>query len=1367
MIKSIVDLLRLHAAERPGRIAYASGDREITFAELEERTGRFAAGLAARGVGRGETVLVCLPAGIDAIVAVLGVVRAAAIGVPVNPRSSTAELAGYVEDCRPALIVTRDAVETVLAAGTGPARDDLGVDEDCWIHYTSGSTGSPKGVVSSQARWLPMVERVLGHLGVGGDDRLLWPLPLHHALGHARCVLGVLVTGATATILDHPSDASLLEALETTAPTVLTGVPTIYHRLLAVLGERRLDVPTLRLCVTGGAPCPASMRLGVRAALGVPLINSYGSTETCGAIAVETPGADPVEGSVGRITGFEARIVRPRTGETLPPGAEGELWLRGPGVMRGYHNKPEATAEVLTDGWYHTGDLARLVDGDLLVLTGRASDVIIRGGANVHPAEIEKVLLGLPGVADAMVAGRPHHRLGQVAIGYVVPADPDVDPVALLAACRSLLSAGRAPDEIRLVTAIPRTDTGKVIRQVSSSSVDDDPIAIVAMACRYPGGVRSPEDLWDLVDRETDAITGFPDDRGWDPGLYDPDPDRAGHSYTRTGGFLHDATGFDPAPFGIGPAEALAMDPQQRLLLETAWELWERAGIDPATVRGSDTGTYVGLMYRDYANTAGNPTAELEAHLGLGSAGSVASGRIAYTFGLTGPAVTVDTACSSSLVALHWAARALRAGECGLAIAGGATVMSTPGPFVGFSRLRGLAPDGRVKAFAAGADGTSWAEGAGLLLLERLSDARRHGHPVLGLLRGSAVGSDGASNGLAAPNGPAQQRVLRAALADAHLTPADVDVAEAHGTGTPLGDPIEAQALLAVYGRDRPAGRPLWLGTVKSNIGHTQAAAGVAGVIKMIEAMRHGRMPRTLHVDTPTTQVDWTAGDVELLTAAREWPAHDRPRRAAVSSFGISGTNAHVIVEQAPPTAPMPVSLPIGSAPLLAESALLPVEPATPEAGFPLLLSAADEPALRAQAARLLAHDPVDAAALGNRAAQRHRAAVLGADGLAALAAGDRHPGVVLGTGRPPGKVAFVFPGQGAQRPGMGEMLSTPVFGAAYHEILAEFEVPADADLDRTEYAQPVLFAFGVAAYRLLRSWGVRPDVLVGHSIGELAAAHVAGILTLPDAVRLVAARARLMGALPPGGAMIAVDATEDEVRPLLSERAGLAAINGPSSVTLSGDETAVATIAETLRARGHRTTALRVSHAFHSVRMEPMLAEFTSVATSLSYAAPAIPIISTLTGRPADQSSADYWVRQIREPVRFAAAAATLTGVVVELAPRPTLSHLVPGQAVPLSDDTPALLWAAGVPLDRSTVLGRTDPQQAAALPTYAFQHRRFWLADTVRAPRILTATTGRLSLRSHSWLRDHALGGTPWCPAPSWPSWQSAPLRRPACQS
>ncbi|GLY22712.1 type I polyketide synthase [Micromonospora sp. NBRC 101691] len=879
-----------------------------------------------------------------------------------------------------------------------------------------------------------------------------------------------------------------------------------------------------------------------------------------------------------------------------------------------------------------------------------------------------------------------------------------------------------------------------------------EPVAIIGMSCRFPGGVRSPEQLWDLVTAGTDAMAPFPADRGWDlDALYDTDPDSRGTSYVRDGGFLHDAGDFDPAFFGISPREALAMDPQQRLLLETAWEAFERAGIDPTTLRGTPTGVYAATSSQgDYAALLTGVGGGVEGYLGTGSAAAVASGRIAYALGLEGPAVTVDTACSSSLVALHLAAQALRLGECTLALAGGVSVMATPTVFVEFSRQRGLSTDGRCKSFAAAADGTGWSEGVGMLLVERLSDARRNGHPILAVVRGSAVNQDGASSGLTAPNGPSQRRVIARALANAQLTADQVDVVEAHGTGTTLGDPIEAQALLATYGQGRPADRPLWLGSVKSNIGHTQAAAGVAGVIKMVLAMRHGVLPATLHVDRPTPHVDWSAGAVRLATERMPWPDGDGPRRAGVSAFGVSGTNAHAIVEQA---APQDTA---GDAP-----AGRPAPPA------PWLVTARSAPALAGQARRLLEHlaahpglRPGDVAysLVTTRAAMPHRAVVTGDDsdalveGLRAVAEDRPAPGVLRGVARPAGKLAVLFTGQGAQRVGMGADLHRrfPAFAAAFDEVAAELDQhlshplhevvfaapdsPQAALLDRTEFTQPALFAYEVAAYRLVTSWGVRPAHLLGHSVGELAAAHVAGVLSLPDAAALVAARARLMQALPAGGAMLAVRATEAEVAPLLDHRVALAAVNGPASVVLSGDEDAVLAAAERLAAEGRQVRRLRVSHAFHSARMDAMLDDFRVVAEKVTWHPPTVPLVSDRTGEvltAAQATDPGYWVAHVRDTVRFHRGVTTLagagTGTFLEIGPdaaltpmaRECLPDLEPAAFVPLARRDAAevsglLAAVAAVDLRGGGVrwvelFAGTDAVRVD-LPTYAFQHERYW---------------------------------------------------------
>ncbi|MER5446332.1 type I polyketide synthase [Streptomyces sp. NPDC002764] len=959
-------------------------------------------------------------------------------------------------------------------------------------------------------------------------------------------------------------------------------------------------------------------------------------------------------------------------------------------------------------------------------------------------------------------------------------------------------------------TSIELIETRRRLNELTEAAAE--PIAIVGVGCRFPGGVASPEALWELVAAGRDAVSRFPEDRDWDlDALYDPDPDRPGTCYTRSGGFLYDAGDFDADFFGISPREALAADPQQRLLLETSWESLERAGIDPRTLRGSSTGVFAGIAYFGYGNHVHTP----EAIAGYGQTGSllsVASGRVAYALGLEGPALSIDTACSSSLVAVHQAVQSLRQGECTLALAGGVTVMATTQVFREMSRQRGLAADGRCKAFAEAADGTGFSEGAGMLVLERLSDARRAGRRISAVIRGSAINQDGASNGLTAPNGPSQQRVILAALANSRVRADEVDVVEAHGTGTTLGDPIEAQAVLATYGQDRDPDRPLWLGALKSNIGHTQAAAGVGGIIKMIMAMRHRTMPKTLHVDRPTTRVDWSAGAVELLAGTMRWPSvPGRPRRAGVSAFGASGTNAHLILEEAPEE-----EAPCASEPLTGL--------------VPWVVSARSESALRAQAGRLrdsTAADPdaeiadIGGSLASTRSQFEHRAVVLGRDrdelllGLTALRDGTESAAVARGVAGEVGGTAILFPGQGTQWAGTTRQLynTFPVFAHTLDEICAHFDAhlpyslrtllladaPTEDGAARTDIAQPALFALEVSRYRLLMTLCGQPSHLIGHSIGEIAAAHVSGALDLDSATRLVAARGRAMQKAE-RGAMVAVRASQDRVGALLGayDRIGVAAVNGPESVVVSGVRDEVLDLRDRLVADGVSAKLLDVDHAFHSPLMDPVLEEFARSIGALPAGRMTIPVVSTRLGREAtleELTSAAHWVRHIREPVRFHEAvehARTAgTGAFLELGPGSTLTSITKeafaaegvDDAVVLSAarrgrdavetlvDSLAHLHVRGGDVDWDALFG---PRRRVDLPTYAFQRRRYWLdfqsgtgrADVssagLAAPEhpLLGAVvdhpgtgevvfTGQWSLRTHEWLSDHAVFGAVVVPA------------------
>ncbi|MET7454868.1 SDR family NAD(P)-dependent oxidoreductase [Streptomyces sp. NPDC005574] len=943
--------------------------------------------------------------------------------------------------------------------------------------------------------------------------------------------------------------------------------------------------------------------------------------------------------------------------------------------------------------------------------------------------------------------------------------------------------------------------TAKAARPARTApSAVDEPVALVSMACRLPGGVEDPEGLWRLVAEGRDAVGPFPAGR-WDvEALYDPDPDAPGKSYAREGGFLDDIESFDAGFFGITPKEAAAMDPQQRLLLETAWESLERAGLVPADLAGSTTGVYVGMFGSGYLS--GTRLDRLDGYVGTGQALSVASGRLAYTLGLNGPAMTVDTACSSSLVAVHLAAQALRAGECDLALAGGVTLMVTPQTFVEFSRLRGLSPTGRCRSFSDDADGAIWSEGAGMVVLKRLADARRDGDEVLAVLRGTAVNQDGRSQGLSAPNGPAQEQVVRRALESSGLAPADIDHVEAHGTGTTLGDPIEANALAQVFGGSRPHDRPLHVGSLKSNIGHAQAASGVIGLIKVVQSLRHEELPRTLHAGTPSRHVDWADSGLSLLREPADWPRGERIRRAGVSAFGISGTNAHVVVEEAPAAepAPAPARRPTGS--------LL------------FTVSGRGADALRGQAARLAAHLSEDTplpdlahTLARHRSHFERRAAVVAADreelldGLEALASGRTVPAPPRE--EPAGKVAFVFAGHGGQWPGMAldlmagsdafreelTRIDEAVLRQAGWSVLTALRAPEDvAPLARTEFLQPVLFAVNAALAAAWRALGVTPDAVTGHSLGEIAAAYTAGALTLEQAVTVVTGRARAVVPLENQGGMLAVELPRPETEMLLAPYAGrlfVAAVNSARSTAVSGDIEALAALRAHLEERGVPARGLSTPFASHTPLMEPLRADLLDRLAGVTGSAASTPLYSTVLAQPVtgDRLDAGYWFGNLSEPVRFADTVRRMLDdgyrTFVELSPHPSLGPSIEAVAAEAGVDAVSVaslrrqqggqevllrglgeLYAAGHTPDWSVLFPagrRTD------LPTYAFARERHWITPEPLAP---AAGHGSPLLGTHveasdepdrhlfqldvdlrdsrfAYLADHRVTGEVWLPA------------------
>ncbi|KAF2469221.1 nonribosomal peptide synthetase 7 [Lindgomyces ingoldianus] len=1469
-----------HAADSHlDKTALICADTELTYGGLNALANRFARVLVERGIGRGDFVGIALERSVDLVVVLLAVLKTGAAYVPIDPAFPADRISYMIDDARPKLIVVGASTQDALSSWGGArlsideARDnmansdaeksnlevDVRADDLAYVIYTSGSTGKPKGVEISHGALSNLLCSMQREPGCSGTDRLLAVTTISFDIAALELFLPLLCGAITVVAQAHEvkDPGAVLGLIQRHGITMMQGTPATWQMLLDAGWQGE---PHLSKILCGGDALPRLLAERLLPCAG-SVWNMYGPTEATvwASVWQVRQGQDIV---IGRpIANYRLYVL----GEDLSPvplGCDGELYIGGAGLAKGYHNKPEMTRSRFLDNPFHegllycTGDLARFQYPETLSVLGRADGQVKVRGYRIELGDIEAAITNHSDISEAVVVSRDDRLvayymrdanvstprdageptldnslrlfLSERLPAYMMPAffvEMEAFPLTL----NNKIDRKALPDPTESIhpgTARPVTEMERSIRliwssvlghdrigthdnffQIGGDSVrvvkvqkelekllgwplsatklfehytiktlaaylegaeeintepvlprhraqDNEDIAVISMACRLPGGVTTPEEYWEVLERGADVITDVPKDR-WDAdALYDANPEAGGKSYCRRGGFLTSVDDFDASFFGISPREARAMDPAQRVMLETCWEGFERAGYTVEQLRGSQTGAYIGVCSTS-AHSSPQALTDLDGYAVTGAAGGTMSGRVSYVLGLEGPTLTVDTACSSSLVTTHLACNALRQGECDMALSGGITLLLNPAMHIEFSRLGGMSADGRCRAFAADSQGTGWAEGCTAIVLKRLSDAVRDGDVVHAVLRGTAVNHVGRSAaGLTVPSGRAQERLIRTALAASRLTPGDIDYIEAHGTGTTLGDPIEGAALAGVFAGSRPVEvAPLWIGSAKSNVGHTQAAAGLAGMLKVILAMRNNKLPRTLHAENPTPAVDWQRAKMAPVHQSQPWvPRVDRPRRAGISAFGIGGTNAHAIVEEPP--------LPkVNSRPL---SVLLPPK-------IPFLLSGHTDAALCQQAEKLRQYikstskdgqdrlSEVAGSLATTRSHFQRRLVLMAKDKAELLETLDSVSRVVpiRNHGKEP-CLAMLFTGQGSQVLGMGKDLYEvyPAFREALDEITAKFtqlETPlmevmhatpssdAAALLKRTDFAQPALFALEVALWCLWKSWGVQPDLALGHSVGELAAAHVSGILNLSDACRLVAARGRLMQAVSLHGSMVSLEASAEEVTTAIEilglvSKVDIAGHNTPIQTVASGDTDAIERMVAYFARQDRKVKLLDVSHAFHSHHMDGMLAEFQAVAQTVQFHPPQLPIISSLTGKLAGAGQLerpDYWVLQVRRAVRFADGIQTLhqqgVGVFLELGPQPVLSAM--GAACLAGDDSiawmPSLvpgkhgasvvqrsladLHVRHVPVSWTGYFEPFGCCQRVELPTYAFQREHF----------------------------------------------------------